>query len=175
LNTKRFIEDVEGFLGIYNEALRNMWSFSPMSPTEVRHMAKSLRYLMVPELAVAAEMDGRLVGAVFGLPDYNPRIKQIDGRLFPFGFLRLLRKKQEIKKIRVLAATVLPEFSMMGIGLVLLRALLPKALEWGLEEAEFSWVAESNHFSRGSLEKAHAKRVKTYRVYDWDPEGDKNT
>jgi hypothetical protein len=138
-------------------------------------MAKSLRHLMVPELAVAAEMGGRLVGAVFGLPDYNPRTKQIDGRLFPFEFLRQLRNKQGIKKIRALAATLLPEFSMMGIGLVLMRALVRKALEWGVEEAEFSRVAESNHFSPGSLEKAYAKRVKTSREYDWDSEGDKNT
>ncbi len=123
LDTKHFVEDVETFLRIYNEALRNMWGFSPMSPREVRHMAEGLRHLMVPELAIAAELDGRMIGAVFALPDYNPRIRQIDGRLFPFGFLRLLRKKQEIRKIRILAATVLPEFSMMGIGLVLLRAV----------------------------------------------------
>jgi hypothetical protein len=83
---------------------------------------------------------------------------------FPFTFYRRQRLN-----------SLLPEFSMMGIGLVLLRALVPKALEWGLEEAEFSWVAESKHFSRGSLEKARAKLAKTYRVYDWDPEGDKNT
>jgi hypothetical protein len=138
-------------------------------------MAKSLRHAMVPELAVAAEMGGRLVGAVFGLPDYNPRTKEIDGRLFPFGFLRLLRNRQGIKKIRVLAATLLPEFSMMGIGLVRMRALVPKVLEWEVEKAEFSRVAESNHFSRGSLEKAHTHRVKTNRVYDWDSEGDKST
>jgi hypothetical protein len=110
-----------------------------------------------------------MVGAVFALPDYNPRIKLIDGRLFPFGFWRLLRAKHEIKKLRILAANVLPEYAMMGIGLVLLRALVPKGLEWGMQEAEFSWVAESNSFSRGSLEKAGTTCYKTYRMYDWDP------
>ena len=64
-----------------------------MSPGEIEHMAPGLRYLIVPELAVVAEVDGQVVGAAFGLPDYNPRIRQIDGRLFPFGFFRLLRKK----------------------------------------------------------------------------------
>lgn len=169
LDRSRFSQDVEDFLSVYNQALASVWNFTPMSPAEVRHTARGLRYLIVPELAVGAEIDGRLVGALFALPDYNPRIKQIDGRLFPFGFLRLLHRKDRIKKLRVLAAAVRPEYSMMGIGLVLMRALIPKVLEWGLEEAEFSWVAESNAFSRGSLEKAGAKRVKTYRVYDFDP------
>jgi GNAT superfamily N-acetyltransferase len=166
LNRRRFLADVEEFLGLYNRALDHVPSFAPMSPGEIRHLAKGLQWLIVPELAVGAEVDGRLVGAVFALPDYNPRIRQIDGRLFPFGFARLLWNKQRIKRVRILAATVLPEYAMMGIGLVLMRALIPKALEWGLEEAEFSWVAESNHFSRGSLEKAGAKRIRTYRVYD---------
>jgi GNAT superfamily N-acetyltransferase len=141
-----------------------------MSQDEVRHMAGSLKHLMVPELAVGAEIDGRLVGAVFGLPDYNPRIRQIDGRLFPFGFLRLLRHKERIKRIRAISANVLPEYQRLGLGLVLMHGLVPKALEWGIEEAEFSWVLESNTLSRRSLEKGGAVRTKTYRLYDLDPQ-----
>jgi len=50
-----------------------------------------------------------------------------------------------------------------------LDGLVPKALEWGIEEAEFSWVLESNALSRGSLEKGGAKLTKTYRLYDFGP------
>ncbi|GAB6164427.1 hypothetical protein JCM19992_04270 [Thermostilla marina] len=167
LDKKNFLADVELFLSIYNRSLTNTWGFVPMSEDEVKHMAKGLRYLMVPELAVGLEVDGKTVGAVFGLPDYNPRIRQIDGRLFPFGFLRLLWKKHAIKKIRVISTNVLPEYQLMGLSLVLLDALVPKAMEWGIQEAEFSWVLESNSLSRGSLEKGGAKRTKTYRLYDY--------
>jgi GNAT superfamily N-acetyltransferase len=169
LDTSRFVEDVKGFLDVYNRSLGNTWGFVPMSDAEVQHQARGLRYLMVPELAITAEVDGKMVGAVFGLPDYNPRIKEIDGRLLPFGFLRLLRKKNEIKRIRVISTNVVPEYQLMGLGLVLLDSLVPKALEWGIEEAEFSWVLESNSLSRGSLEKGGAQLTKTYRVYDFDP------
>ena len=55
---------------------------------------------------------------------------------------------------------------MTGLGLVLLNALVPKALECGVREAEFSWVLESNQYSRGSLEKGGAICNKVYRVYD---------
>jgi hypothetical protein len=48
--------------------------------------------------------------------------------------------------------------------------LLPHALEYGVEEAEFSWVLESNHLSRATLERGGAKIVKTYRIYDSDSE-----
>jgi GNAT superfamily N-acetyltransferase len=168
LDTSRFLEEVKAFLDIYNRSLTNTWGFVPMSEGEVREHAKALRYLIVPELALAAEIDGRIVGAVFGLPDYNPRIRQIDGRLFPLGFLRLLRNKQGIKRIRVISANVVPEYQLSGLGLALINGLVPKAMEWGVQEAEFSWVLESNAFSRGSLEKGGALRTKTYRLYDLD-------
>jgi GNAT superfamily N-acetyltransferase len=166
LDRKNFLRDVEGFIDLYNKSLMGTWGFVPMSKEEVRHVAKGLQYLLVPELALGAEIEGRLVGAVLCLPDYNPRIKAIDGRLYPFGFLRLLWRKDKIKRVRVLAANVLPEYQRMGIGLVLLHGLVPKALEWGIKEAEFSWVLESNWLSRGSLEKGGAVRTKTYRIYD---------
>ena len=168
VDTRRFQEDVEAFLSIYNRSLGNTWGFVPMTTEEVRHMARGLRRLMVPELTVGAEIDGKLVGALFGLPDYNPRIRQIDGRLFPFGFLKLLRRKDQIKRIRVISANVLPEYQRLGLGLVLLHGLVPKVIDWGIQEAEFSWVLESNSLSRRSLEKGGALRAKTYRLYDLD-------
>lgn len=172
MDRAHFDRDVTSFLKIYNLSLVNTWGFVPMSDAEVLHMAKGLRHLMAPELALAAEVDGRVIGAVFGLPDYNPRIRRIDGRLFPFGFFRLLRNKRSIKRIRLISTNVLPEYQRMGVGLVLLSSLVPIALEWGIQEAEFSWVLESNLLSRGSLEKGGAKRDKTYRVYDWNGESD---
>ena len=168
LDRSRFREDVKTFLSIFNRSLTNTWGFVPISDAEVEHMAKSMRLLIVPELAIMVEVDGRPVGASFGLLDYNPRIREIDGRLFPFGFIHLLRNKREIKKIRVIAVNVLPEYQLHGLGMVLLHGMVPKAIEWGIQEAEFSWVLESNSLSRGALTKAGAKITKTYRIYDID-------
>ncbi len=48
----------------------------------------------------------------------------------------------------------------------LLVSLIPKGLEIGMEEAEFSWVSEANTLAVGSLEKGGAKLYKKYRLYD---------
>ncbi len=163
-------EDVAAFLRIYNDSLSETWGYEPMSDAEVRQMASGLKYMLDPELTAAAEIDGKLVGAAFGLLDYNPRIKAIDGRLFPFGFLRLFANRRKIKKVRVLAANVLPAYQLLGVGLVLMRAMVPERLDqWHTDEVEYSWISESNLRSRGALEKGGAKRYKTYRVYDWEP------
>jgi GNAT superfamily N-acetyltransferase len=170
LDRAHFLSDVKGFLTIYNRSMTNTWGFVPMSDREVEHIAKGLQYLIVPDMAIIAEIGGRMAGATFGLPDYNPGIRAIDGRLFPFGFIHLLRNRRRIKRIRLVSTNVLPEYQLQGLGLVLMYGVAPKALAWGIEEAEFSWVLESNTLSRGSLEKAGTKCTKTFRLYDLDGE-----
>ena len=172
LDRSRFREDVRLFLDVYNRSLVGTWGFAPLSEGEIDLMSDSLKYLIVPEMTADAEVDGQVVGAVFGLLDYNPRIKRIDGRLFPFGFIHLLRNKRAIPRVRLISTNVVPEYQKWGVGLVLLNRLLPDALEYGMREAEFSWVLESNALSRGSLERGGAKRTKTYRIYDYSAASD---
>ena len=113
------------------------------------------------------EVEGKPVGAAFSLLDYNARIKQIDGKLFPFGFIRLLWNRRQIKRLRLISSNVVPEWQKWGLGLVAMGDLLPRALEWGMEEGEFSWVLESNHLSYKTLKRGGAKITKTYRIYDY--------
>jgi GNAT superfamily N-acetyltransferase len=169
IDKRHFRSDVELFLDIYNQSLVGTWGYVPLSRAEIREIAGALRHLIVPELTVFAEVEGKAIGSAFGLLDYNPRIRQIDGKLFPFGFLRLIRNRRAIKRIRLVSTNVVPAYQRWGIGLVMLSSLAPRALAWGIEEAEFSWVLESNALSRGTLEKGGAKRTKTYRIYDFPP------
>ena len=94
-------------------------------------MSHDMKHLIIPELTSVAEVDGKPIGAVFGMPDYNPRIKDINGRLFPFGFMKLLSKKHDIKRVRLISTNVMPEYQRWGIGIVLLVSLIPKGLAIG--------------------------------------------
>lgn len=166
MNRVGFRDEVEMFLRVYNESMVGTWGFSPLSAGEIKALADGLKHLIVPELALVAEVDGKPIGACFGLLDYNPRVKQIGGRLFPFGFLRLIFNKNAIKKMRVISLNVVPEYQRWGLGVVLLAGLVHPLREWGMQEIEFSFVMESNTLSRGSLEKGGARLDKTYRMYD---------
>ena len=169
MSTGRFRAEVEMFLRVYNESMVGMWGFMPLSAGEIKELAKGLKYLIAPELALVAEIEGQPIGACLGLLDYNPRVKKIDGRLFPFGFLRLITNKHAITKMRVISINVVPEYQRWGLGVVLLGGLIEPMIQWGIQEVEFSWVAESNTLSRASLEKGGAKLDKTYRIYDYNP------
>ncbi len=166
LRRRKFMEDVRTFLDIYNKSLVGNWGHIPMSDKEVNHTAASLRFLLVPHLTIIAEVDGKPVGSMLGLLDYNRRIRGMDGRLFPFGFLQLLTRRSEIKRLRLVSTNVLPEYQRWGVGIVLGNSILKPALDFGMEEGEFSWVLESNHLSRRTLERANIAVEKVHRIYD---------
>lgn len=162
----RFSEEVKLFLDIYNRSLVGTWGFVPLSENEVRHLAKGLQHLLVPSLTTIIEVDGKPIGAGLGLLDFNPIIKSIGGRLFPFGFLRLIFGKNKLKRVRLMSTNVVPEYQRWGFGLLALEHMLPAVLKRGVTHGEFSWVLESNHLSRASLERGGTRRTKTYRIYD---------
>lgn len=166
MDASRFSAEVEMFLDIYNRALTKTWGYVPMSRREVLAMAAELKHLIVPELARVAEVEGKPVGVVFGLLDFNPRIKAIDGRLYPFGFIRLLWNKRSIHRIRLVSTNVLPEYQSWGVGVTVARSLLQPALDHGVTDCEFSWVLESNTLSRKTIEKGGAERYKTWRIFE---------
>lgn len=169
MKISRFHEEIATFLDIYNRSLVSTWGFVPMSPAEVKKQAVGMRHMIVPELTTIAEVDGKAIGAMFGLLDYNPRIKAIDGRLFPLGWWKLLRNRGALKRVRLISTNVLPEYQNWGVGIALVARLVPDALRWGIREAEFSWVLESNDLSYKTLKKGGAKITKRYRVYDFGP------
>ncbi|MCC9602793.1 N-acetyltransferase [Stieleria sp. JC731] len=166
ISRKTFDEDVKTFLRIYNQSLQRTWGYVPMSDEELVHQAGQLKLLIVPELTSIAEIDGQPVGAGFGLLDYNQVLKNMNGNLFPFGWLRLVLGKRKITRLRLVSTNVLPEYQKWGLGLVTLARILPDAIKFGIQTGEFSWVLESNSLSRGTIERGGARKAKTQRLYD---------
>jgi hypothetical protein len=78
-----------------------------------------------------------------------------------------LWNKRAIKRVRLVSTNVIPEYQKWGVGLVIASRLVPEAIDWGIEEAEFSWVLESNKLSFGTLKRGGAKITKRYRFFDY--------
>ena len=141
-----------------------------MSDGEVKKQAAGLKQMIVPELTTIAEIDGKPVGTMFGLVGLQPadqghRRQAVSVRVYQAAADR----RRQIKRIRLISTNVLPEYQSWGIGIALVARLVPDALEWGIQEAEFSWVLESNDLSYKTLKKGGAKITKRYRFYDYGP------
>ncbi|HPC10508.1 MAG TPA: N-acetyltransferase, partial [candidate division Zixibacteria bacterium] len=90
IRLRDFDNEVDRVNQVYNQAWQNNWGFVPMGDAEFRWIARNLRQVIDPDLALLCEHEGRPVAFILGIPDINQALARLRGRLFPLGLLRLL-------------------------------------------------------------------------------------
>lgn len=163
---KHFERDVEIVKEIYNEAWEKNWGFVPMTDAEMNHMAKELKPVVIPDLAMFAFVNDYPVGFSLSLPDLNQALGKISGRLFPFGLPKILWYSRKIDMLRVIILGVRKEYQKSGIVALLYLSIREKGVKNGIWRGEFSWILEDNYPMRNTLEKFGARIYKTYRLFD---------
>jgi hypothetical protein len=127
--------------------------------------------LLDERLVWFAEADGQAVAFIVVLPNINEAVRDLDGRLLPFGWVKLLwrLKFRGVKSARVPLMGVRRSLAgtMVGsaIPLQLIGAVLPANAAFGFQWIELSWILEDNLPMRRILERLGARAYKTYRVY----------
>ncbi len=166
LRMDRFDEEVDLVRELYNAAWEKNWGFVPMTDAEVDHMAKQLKPIVDPDLALIGELHGEPVGFALALPDVNQAIRHLNGRLFPFGILKLLWHMRRINGIRIITLGLKPEYRKSGLASLFYFEIFKRATGKGHTWGESSWVLEDNHPMLSGLEKMRFWRYKTYRLYE---------
>lgn len=169
ISMKNFWADVEKVWAVYNCAWARNWGFVPMTREEFLHSAKEMKQILDPELVLLGEVRGRVVGFALALPDINEALKRVgNGRLFPFGLLKILYYERLITSIRVLALGVVEEYRTAGVAAAFYATLIRNARRRGYGDCEMSWILEDNVLMNRSIEALGGRRYKTYRIYEWD-------
>lgn len=166
IDLKRLQDEVGIIRDVYNSAWERNWGFVPMTDAEFDHLAKQLKPVVDPGLCLIAELDGETVGFAIALPDFNQALKHLDGRLFPFGLLKLLWYRRKIDRVRVITLGLTPGHRRSGADALMYYYYLTDGHALGYNECECSWILDDNWEMRRGLERMGASVYKTYRVYE---------
>lgn len=167
----RFDEEVKTLTEILNDAWSENWGAAPVTDAETKHLGESLKLILIPEWIWFLEIDGEPAAFVVLLPDLNHAIRDLNGKLFPFGWAKLLwrLKFAKITRARVPLMGVRKRFTRDRRGMMapflLIDAIRRESIKRGLKEAEYSWILEDNRPMRHILEALSARIYKTYRIY----------
>lgn len=166
IDMNNFWGDVEILKRIYNDAWSSNWGFVPMTAAEFRHMAKELKTIVDPRVVLIAEKRGEPVAFSIVLPDFNQALAKINGRLLPFGLLKLMYYGRRIRRVRVLALGIAKKMqNWSGIGSALYYETFHRAIAAGYTSGEFSWTLENNDLINRSMRLFGAEIYKRYRIY----------
>jgi hypothetical protein len=172
IDMSRFAAEFTMVMEIFNDAWSQNWGFVPFTDAELKHMAKGLKPLLDPRLTAIAEHNGQAVGFGIMLPNLNEAIRDFNGRLLPFNWLKLLlRLKRGTRTARVPLMGVRRSFSATGLAgglapFLIIDSMHKGAGQKGIKSIELSWILEDNRPMRRIIEELGGVAYKTYRVFE---------
>jgi hypothetical protein len=173
VDKSRFAEEATLILNILNDAWSSNWGYVPLTEAEIKYAGKKLKPIIFNELVRIAEVDGEPVAFMITIPDINELIKDLNGELFPFNWIKLLwrLRKPRTRRLRV---------PLMGVAKKLHHSRLASQLafmmieftrrdavsKFGASVGEFGWILEDNKgmLSIAQLPGAHVNH--RYRIYE---------
>jgi hypothetical protein len=166
VNLKKIKDEIKIIREIYNQAWKDNWGFIPLSEAEFDALASDLKMIIDTDYAHIAEIEGEPVAFSVGIPNINEIMKGRDGKLFPFGFIKLLWGKTKTKGLRTALMGVAPKWQGRGIDALLHQRSIQNGLDSDIKkESELSWILESNTEMIRVAERIGGARDKTYRMY----------
>jgi hypothetical protein len=172
LRRKQVAQETAIMLEIFNDAWANNWGFVPLVYDEFLDTVKTLTPLMPDEYVQIAEYEGKPVAFIVALPNINEAIRDLGGRLLPFGWLKLLWRLKVLHPhtARVPLMGVRQEFQHSRLGptlaFMVIDAVRKAVQARDVTDVEMGWVLENNDGMRNIIETIGGEAYKRYRVYE---------
>lgn len=173
VDKSRFDEEAAIILNILNDAWGDNWGFVPITDSEIAHTGKKLKPIVFEDLIRIAEVEGKPVAFMMTLPDLNEAIKPLNGSLFPFGWIKLLRwlRKPQVRTMRVPLMGVVKELQASRLAsqlaFMMIEYIRRDAVKhYGASRGEIGWVLDDNQGMNAIAEAIDSHVNKVYIIYD---------
>ena len=169
---KALQEDARIMREIFNDAWQNNWGFVPLAATEWEETVRTLAKLMPEDYIQIAEYDGDPVAFIVALPNLNEAIRDLKGKLLPFGWAKLLwrLKVRHPSTARIPLMGVRQSFQHSRLGptlaFMVIDAVRKEMHARGVKNVEMGWILEDNDGMRNIIETIGGQAYKRYRIYE---------
>jgi hypothetical protein len=172
LNRKALHSELQLLRDIFNDAWSENWGFVPFTEAEFNEVGKAMTLLLDDDFVQIAEVDGEAAAMIIGLPNVNEAIRDLNGRLFPFGWAKLLWRLKvrypRSARIPLMGVRKKYQHSRLGptLAFMIIDALRGPVIQRGIREVEMSWILEDNSGMRNIIESLGGIAYKRYRLYE---------
>jgi GNAT superfamily N-acetyltransferase len=169
---KHLERDIHIVREVFNAAWSRNWGYVPWTDNEVQHAAKVMGMIIKPEITAIAEVEGKPAGIMVALPNINEVIKDLDGRLFPTGLLKLIWRvklgRHPFRGARLFLLGIMPEYrghALGGLSVLLYVRAHRGGEQLGIKFGELGWTLEDNEKINAGIQFMGGRLGKVYRVY----------
>ncbi len=165
IDMKNLRAEVDLIRELYNQAWSRNWGFCPTTDEEANEMAAGLRRILDPDLVFFVHYQGQPAGICMIIPDINPLLKRLNGRVGVFGLLKYLAYRKEIVGCRLMAIGFRQDHHKLGLPIVAFEYVNRVARAKGMQYMELSWTLEDNDAINQYALEIGGKLCKRYRIF----------
>ena len=129
---------------ILNNAFQDLPYVNHFSDKMIELYSEKYFKVLDPKFVRVVKKDAEIVGFVVGIPSLSKAMQKANGKLFPFGFLHLMKALKNPTEIDLLLTGVLQEHQSSGVAVILFAELQTEMLKSGIKIMETTGIFETN-------------------------------
>ena len=165
---KQIMPYARGIFELLNRAYAPLTNFVPLSERQIDYYVKMYIPLLRYENVMSAfkEDTDELVGIGICIPSLSKAMQKAKGKLFPFGFIHLLKAlKCKNNVVDLYLVAIAPEYQNKGVNALLFYDLIPIFFKNGYEYGESNPELETNDKVQAQWDYFKREHHRTRRVY----------
>ena len=157
---------VDGIFSVMNSCYANLHGFSELSPAQCEDLKNQfIGNLRLDYVSVVVDKDDKVVGFGIALPSLSLALQKAKGRLFPFGFIHILKALRKNDTVDALLIAILDEYKDKGVNSLIVSKIGQGMHKNGIKYVESTRELEDNHSVQniwGRFEHHLHKRARVY-------------
>ena len=157
---------IAGVFQLINRTYQDLYGFLPLDEQEIQEMVRRYLPLLDPRFVkIVLDAKGDTIAFIVGLPNMSRGIKRAGGKLFPFGFLHILRAARQTRQLDLMLGAIDEAYRGRGLDILMGWPLIQSARAAGIHTFETHLVLETNTRMLAEYERMGAKLHKRFRIY----------
>lgn len=144
--TKEVLPYADQMFELLNHSYKNLQSFVPIEKFQIEHYKKKYLPLINPEFisCVIDNASKKLVAFAVTIPSISQALQKAKGRLFPFGFLHLVKALKHSKNVEFYLIGIHPDYQNKGVTSLIFRELDKVYKKYNIQWIETNPQLEEN-------------------------------
>ena len=163
---KQLLKYAPQIFDVLNEGFAPLYGFTPLTPKQVEYYIKMYFAFVVKDfISIVVDTDDQVVAFGITMPSLSKAMQKSGGKLFPFGFLHILRAMKRNDTIDFYLMAVKPSLQGKGVNAMLFVDLIPRYKAFGITKTETNVELESNELVRRQWEDYERRQHKRRRAF----------
>ncbi|GAK78016.1 MULTISPECIES: GNAT family N-acetyltransferase [Nonlabens] len=166
-STKEILPYVDDMFDLLNKTYSQLVTFVPIQQYQIDlYKEKYLPFINPDFLELVVDEKGKLIGFAITMPSFSKALQKANGKLFPLGFLHLLKAKKKNDRAAFYLIGIDPEYQGKGVTAMMFRNVTQNFIDYGITLCETNPELEDNLAVQASWKNYDPilhKRRRTYR------------